>query len=127
MRTSVGRDWQAQVMGDTSSNGTGGYAPANWMGFTEDGTTPAPNDTQITSEIAAGTLARAQAVYAHTSGAQSYTLTRSITSDQSVTLRKLGIFTATAPGGVLVFEALIPDPPQLKPGDTVQITHTITL
>lgn len=97
------------------------------MGFTQDGTTPASGDTQLLSEISAGTLARSQAVFAHTSGAQSYTLTRSVTSDQSVTLRKLGVFTAASPGGVLVFEALIPDPPQLKPGDSIQITHTITL
>lgn len=114
-------------MSDTASTGTGTYAPANWMAFTSDSAAPAAGDETLTSEISSGTLARAQAVYAHTGGAASYTLTRTITSDQNVTLHKLGIFTATAPGGVLVFESLIPDPPTLVPGDTIQLTHTIQL
>jgi hypothetical protein len=114
-------------MGDTSSSGSGNYAPANWMAFTQDGTTPAASDATLLSEITSGALARAQAVYAHTTGAQSYTLTRVITADEAVTLRKLGVFNADSPGGTLVFEALIPDAPILQPGDTIQITHTITL
>ena len=127
MRTLVGRDWQAGVMSDTSSTGTGSYAPANWMGFSEDATTPASGDEALQTEISTGTLARAQAVFAHTGGSASYTLTRAITADQEVTLRKLGIFTADAPGGIMVFESAIPDPPAMVPGDQIQITHTIQL
>ena len=114
-------------MGDTSSNGTGTYAPATWMGFSADAVAPAAGDVTVASEINAGPLARAQAVFAHTSGSASYTLTRSVTSDQNVTLRKLGVYTAASPGGVLVFEASIPDPPGLVPGDTIQTTHTVQL
>ena len=127
MRTTNGRDWQAGVMSNPSSNGTGSYAPAYWMGLTADAAVPAIGDATLQDEITSGSLARAQVVFAHTSGAQSYTLTRSITSDQSVTLRKLGIFTAASPGGVLVFEASIPEPPAMVPGDQIQITHTVQL
>lgn len=127
MRTVVGRDWQAGVMSDTGSTGTGDFAPANWMAFTEDPTAPAAGDEALASEISSGSLARAQAVFAHTGGSASYTLTRAITADQEVTLRKLGIFTADAPGGIMVFESAIPDPPAMVPGDQIQITHTIQL
>lgn len=126
MRTNAGRDWQSAVMADTASTGTGAYAPANWMGVTEDGTAPDPADTVLAGEIGSGTLVRAQATYAHTTGAASYTLTRNLTSDAEVTLRKIGIFNAAA-AGVMAFAALLNDVAVLVPGDQTQITHTVFL
>jgi len=113
-------------MGDTLSTGNGEFAAANWMALSTDATAPQSANTGLAGEITLGTMARAQAVFAHTTGASSYTLTRVITSDQEVTPRKLGIFTA-AGGGVLVFEALISNPPTLASGDQFAITHSVQL
>lgn len=126
MRTNSGRDWQAGVMGDTASTGTGAFAPANWMGVTEDPNPPDAADTELFGEITSGTLVRAQATYAHTTGASSYTLTRNLTADGEVTLYKIGIFTA-ASGGVMAFEALMNKEAVMVSGDQVQVTHTVFL
>lgn len=124
--TLAGKDWQARVMADTGSNGSGAYAPANYMGVTEDDTTPDEANTTLAGEIASGTLVRGQCVYAHTDGTSTYTLTRVLTSDQSVTLRKIGIFNA-ASGGTMVFEGLLNEIAVLVPGDQIQVTHTVTI
>lgn len=126
LRTNAGRDWQAGVMGDTASTGSGSYAPANWIGLTADGTAPAAGDTTLTGEITSGTLDRAQAVYAHTGGTATYTLTKTFTSDQTVTIRKLGVFTATS-GGTMVFTSLLDADAALVSGDSLQVTVTVTL
>ena len=126
MRTNSGRDWQSGVMADTASTGTGAYAPANWMGVTADDTAPDAGDTTLFGEIASGTLVRGQATYAHTTGASSYTLTRNLTSDQSVELNKIGIFNAAA-AGVMAFESPLNAPATMEPGDQIQITHTVYL
>lgn len=126
MRTNAGRDWQAKVMGDTASNATGAYAPATYIGLTADNTAPNAADVSLTGEIAVGTLARAQAVYAHTNGTATYTLTKTFTSDQTVTVSKLGVFTASA-GGTMAFESLLNQPAALLSGDQVVITFTVTL
>lgn len=116
-------------MGDTSSSGAGNYAPANWMALSTDVTAPAAGDVALANEITTGALARAQAVYAHTTGASSYTLTRSITADQSTRIGKLGIFNAAAPGGTLCFVALVQGTSgtDVEPGDQIVLTHSIQL
>lgn len=126
MRTNAGRDFQARVMGDTASTGTGSYAAANFIGLTANSTAPAAGSTTLTGEIASGTLNRAQATYAHTNGTNTYTLTRTFTSDQSVTIAKIGVFNA-ATGGTLVFETLLNATATLVSGDQLQITETVTL
>lgn len=126
MRTDNGRDYQARVMGDTSSTGTGAYAPACYIGVTANATAPAAADTTLTGEVASGTLVRALAVYAHTNGTASYTLTKTFTSDQTITLAKAGVFNA-ASAGTLVFETLLNTPAPLVSGDQVQVTTTVTL
>ncbi len=127
LRTKAGRDWQANVMADTASNATGAYHAANYLGVTENGDTPDDDNTTLAGEITSGTLNRAQATYAHTTGSSSYTLTRTLTSDDNVTLRKIGVFTAASPGGTLVFETLMNEIAVMIPGDQVQITHTVFL
>jgi hypothetical protein len=126
LRTDAGRDWQARVMGDTASNGTGSYAPATYIGLTANSTAPASGDTTLTGEIASGTLARAQATYAHTNGQATYTLTKTFTSDQTVVIAKMAVFTASS-GGTMVFETLLSATASLVSGDQLQITETVTL
>ena len=126
LRTDAGRDFQARVMGDTASTGTGAYAAATYIGITANATAPAAGDTTLTGEIASGTLIRAQAIYAHTNGTASYTLTKTFTSDQSVVIAKIGVFNA-ASTGTMVFESLLNATATLVSGDQLQITETVTL
>lgn len=126
MRTDSGRDFQARVMGDTASTGTGAYAPACWIGVSANANAPANADTTLPGEIVAGSLARAQATYAHTTGSSSYTLTKTFTSDQTIVLAKIGIFNAPT-GGTLVFETLMNATASLVSGDQCQVTETVSL
>lgn len=127
LRTNAGRDWQARIMGDTASNATGSYASATYFAVTANGTSPNAADTTLTGEIAGGsTLARAQGVYAHTNGTSSYTVTKTLTSDQTVTLQKVGLFTASS-GGTMAFESLLNAAASMVSGDQIQLTVTVTL
>ena len=125
IKTNGGVDLICRLLGDTSSNGTGSYAAANYIGVTANSTTPAASDTVLAGEITSGTLARAQAAYAHTNGTASYTLTKTFTSDQTVVLAKMGVFNA-ATSGTLVFESLLSSAASLVSGDTLTLTHTVT-
>lgn len=125
VRTLAGRDHQAKVMGDNASTGTGDYASACYIGLTADTDPPDENNTTLAGEISSGTLVRAQGTFLHTSGTNIYTITKSFTSDQAVTVAKIGIFNAPA-GGTMAFESTI-DPVPLRSGDQVQITEAITL
>lgn len=125
-RTNAGRDWQARVMGDTASNGTGNYAPATYIALSANTDAPSASNTTLPGEVTSGTLARTQAVYAHTNGTASYTLTKMFTSDQTIEVAKIGVFTASS-GGTLVFETLLDTTANMKSGDTVQIVFTGTL
>jgi hypothetical protein len=126
VRTLGGRDWMARIMGDPNSDATAGYASGSYLGFTEDGTTPADSDTVLSGEIVVGTMQRRQAIYGHTNGTSPYTLTTTVTSDDNVTLRKLGVFIGPPPAD-LVFEALLNEISVMVPGDQTQITETVTL
>lgn len=113
-------------MADTASTGTGAYAPANYIGLTANATAPAAGDTTLTGEIGSGTLVRAQATYAHTNGTNTYTLTKTFTSDQSVVIAKIGVFNAPT-GGTMVFESLLSATATLVSGDQLAITEVVTL
>jgi hypothetical protein len=128
IRTAAGRDLQSRVLGDTASTGTGAYAPANWIALTENATAPADTDTVLTGELTAGGLARAQAVYAHTAGASTYTLTKTFTSSDATarTINKAAVLNAST-AGTMMFETAVPSPPTLVSGDSLTLTHTITL
>ena len=126
MRTNAGADFQSRVMADTASTGTGSYAAANYIGLTANAVAPAAGDPALTGEIASGTLIRAQATYAHTNGTNTYTLTKTFTSDQSVTIAKIGVFNA-ATVGTMVFETLLNATATMVSGDQLQITETVTL
>jgi hypothetical protein len=126
MRTSSGRDWQAGVMADTASNGSGAYAPANWMALSSDPADPSDGSVTLPGEEVGGTLDRAQASYAHTTGTATYTLINTFTSDRTVTVYGYGVFTAST-GGVLFSHANFDEGVPMKVGDTVQIIDTISL
>lgn len=118
MRTNAGNDWQAAQMGGTPG------AAATYMGLTANSGAPAAGDTSLTGEIGSGTLIRAAASYAHTAGTSSYTLTKTFTSDQTVTIAKIGIFNASS-SGTLVFETLLNATAALVSGDTLTVTETV--
>jgi hypothetical protein len=126
LRTRAGRDWQARVMGDPTSDGSGAYAPGCYIGVTANGDAPDIDNTTLNGEITTGTLARAQAIYSHTNGTSAYTLTKAFVADQSVTLRKMGIFSDPA-AGTMIFESLLNAISVMTPGDTTNVTETVTL
>lgn len=113
-------------MADTASNGSGAYAAANWVALSDDPDAPVATNTVLPGELIGGTLDRAQASYAHTTGTASYTLIHTFTSDRDTTAYGYGVFTAST-GGVLAFHAAFSEPVSLKIGDTVQVIDTISL
>lgn len=128
LRTDAGKDFQSRVMGDTASTGTGTYAAANWIALTETATAPAAGDTALTGELTLSGLGRAQAAYAHTGGASTYTLTKTFTSADGTTrtINKIGVLNAVS-AGTLVFTTAVPSPPALVSGDSLTITETVTI
>jgi hypothetical protein len=126
MRTNGGADWQSGIMGNSASNGTGTYAPACYIAVTADTATPVATDTTLPGEVMSGTLIRAVAIYAHTVGSTSYTLSLTMTSDQTLVLNKIGVFTAIT-GGVMVFETLLNAPVSMISGDQVLIVETVNV
>ncbi len=127
-RVATGRTFQANVMGNTASNGSGTYAPAVYMALSPTAQATTDADTSLAGEITTGTLARALCTFAYSAGASSYTLTKTFTADQSVTLNRYGIFNvATAGAGNPVFLGSIPSPPSLVSGDQVANTETVSI
>jgi hypothetical protein len=127
MRTNAGADWQSGVMADTASNGTGAYAAANYIALTADTGTPVDTDTTLPGEIEtgdSGTLSRVQATYAHTTGTSTYTLTNLFTSDESVTVAKIGVLNDPTVG-TLVFEDLFGVPAVLYSGDQLLVVESV--
>jgi hypothetical protein len=126
LRTTTGRDWQANIMGNPANNGTGAYAAAAWIGVTADATLPTLADTVLPGEITTGTLIRAQGAFGHTTGAASYTVSKLFVSDQSITIPKIGIFNL-ATGGSPFIETMLSAAAVLNSGDQLQIVSTVTL
>lgn len=133
MRTNAGTDHQARVMADTASTGTGSYASGTFMALTANATAPAGGDTTLTAEIvtAGGGLLRAQAAYAHTNGTNTYTLTKTYTTNGSdslpVTVAKIGVFNASS-AGTLTFTTLLSSTATLSAiGDQLTVTQTVTM
>jgi hypothetical protein len=125
-RTNAGRDLMARIMGDPASTGTGIYASASYMALTEDATAPVVTSTTLSGELTSPGLARAQGVYAHVDGTTTYTLSKSYTSDDVVEVNKVGVFNG-AVAGTMLFEDVLDTPANLKIGDQVTITATVTL
>jgi hypothetical protein len=125
IKTNAGQDFQYNVMANSASNGTGAYAPANYIALTSNATAPNVTDTALAAE-ATGALARVIAsTISHTTGTNTYQLQKTFTSDQSLTVNKIGIFNAAAVG-TMVFETTI-TAATLVSGDQLQITETVTM
>ena len=110
-----------------------GGQPAFWMALTANSTAPASTDTTLAGEIttAGGGLVRAVATYAHTSGASTFTLTKTYTANGSdalpVTIAKVGTFNSST-GGRMVQETLLSSTAPLSAsGDALTITDTLTV
>jgi hypothetical protein len=107
-----------------------GTSPAWFIGLTTDTGSPATSDTTLASEITTNGLARALAVYAHTGGTTTSTLTKTFTASGTHTnVHKAGLFTAltTTAGGILVADTNLNADATLASGDAIAITWTWTL
>lgn len=121
LRTTVGRDWQADVMGNSVQPASG-----RWLGLTSDTTAPAAGDTTLTAEIAAGGFTRMLGTYAHTGSTSSYTITGTFTASSTATIAKEAVFSAII-SGTMIFESLEPSAPTLVGGDTLTQTVTVSI
>lgn len=126
LRPTAGRDYQANLLGSTSANGTGAYAPANYIGLTATAITTLATDTTLAGEVVSGTLARAQGAYGHVGGTNSYTVGKTFTSDQIITLLYMGIFNAPT-AGVMFLETALNAPAELVSGDALNCLETVTI
>jgi hypothetical protein len=129
LKTNAGNDFQAAQMAGSAS----ATAVAKWVGLTANVTAPAAGDTTLTGEIttAGGGLIRKAGTYAHTTGANTYTITTVFTANGTdalpVTIGKRGIFDAVTSGN-MVFETLISPTATLSAsGDSLTLTDTITM
>ncbi len=109
-----------------------GGAPAMFVGITTNATAASASDTTLTSEIttAGGGLIRKIATFAHTPGANTYTLTVTFTANGSDSLpaviAKYGVFTSLL-SGLMVFETVLSATATLTAsGDALTITITVT-
>jgi hypothetical protein len=119
LRTTVGIDYTADSLGKSSSR----PAVAEYIAVTTDSGSPAAGDTTLASEISTGGLARAQATYAHSGGATSYTLTKAFTASATHTaVVKGGVFNASS-SGTMFLESTFTSA-SLVSGDTLTITWT---
>jgi hypothetical protein len=107
-------------------------ASFNYIALTASTTAPAPTDTTLTGEIttAGGGLLRAQATYAHTTGTNTTTLTKTFTANGSdvlpVTIAQIGVFNASTSGTLGYHTALSSTATLNVSGDNVTITETVT-
>lgn len=106
--------------------GQGGFI-ANYIALSTDSTTPAGSDTSLASEQTTNGLARAQATDTHSAGAASSSLahTWTYTGSSSVTIAKVGLFTQSS-NGVMILETLLSSTATVNNnGDTITVTWTI--
>lgn len=130
MLHTAGKDFVASALGDRSGSRA---AAADYLALTANTTTPGAGDTTLTAEIAtaSGGLVRAQATYAHTGGAGTYTLTKTFTANGSdslpVTIGKVGVFNASS-GGTMPWSSLLSPTATLSAvGDALTVTETVTI
>lgn len=122
LRTTVGGDWQADVMGNATQP-----VSARWIGLTLNATAPGAGDTTLTAEIAAGGLTRAVGAYTHTGGTAAYKISNTFTASATHTaVAKAGLFTAIS-AGTMAFETLLSSTATLAINDTLTIEWTINI
>lgn len=119
----AGLNWLADIMGSTSTPAVN--TQCNYIALTNSAITPAAGDTTLTGEIVANGLSRAQATYAHTSGATTFTLTKTFTATGAQSAQAGAVFTAVS-SGTMCFEDTFTSA-TLATNDTLSITWTITI
>lgn len=108
-----------------------GHAPVMFMAITANSAAPSASDTALTGEIttSAGGLKRRKSVYAHTSGAASYTLTGVFTANASdtlpVTIAKMATFSSIASGRMFHETLVSPTATLSADGDALTLTQTV--
>lgn len=137
MKTNAGYDWQAATMGNAAASGagTGTCRAADQIALTTDTAAPNATDTTLPSEYATagGGFLRAAGTYAHTTGATTYTLTKTFTANSNdspnfpLALAKVGVLNATSTG-TLVWETKFATVATIAAvGDQLVCTETITM
>lgn len=122
LRTTVGADWQADVMGNATQP-----VSARWIALTTNATAPAAGDTTLATEISTGGLTRAVGAYTHTASTASYKITNTFTASATHTaVAKAGLFTAIT-GGTLAFTTLLSSTATLAINDTLTIEWTVNI
>ncbi len=130
MLHTAGKDFVASALGDRSGSRA---AAADYLALTANTTSPSAGATTLTAEIAtaSGGLIRAQATYAHTGGASTYTLTKTFTANGNdslpVTVGKVGVFNASSSGTMPWSSLLSPTATVSASGDALTITVTVTV
>lgn len=109
-----------------------GGISAFYMGLTTNATAAGATDISLSEELSGSGWTRAQCTYAHTTGASTYTLTKTFTSADATprTINKMAIFNALSNAGTaaqMIFESAITSPPTLVSGDTITVTETVTI
>lgn len=127
MLHTAGKDYVADSLGNSASR----PAVANLLALTANTTAPSAGDTSLTGEIttAGGGLIAATGTYAHTTGASTYTLTKTFVANGSdslpVTVGKVGVKNS---GGAMPWSSLLSPTAQFSAvGDSTAITETITI
>jgi hypothetical protein len=127
--TNAGHDFCAKQLAGSAS----ATAVAKWIALSANTDDPSASDTTLTGEIttASGGLVRAEGSYAHTGSTNTYTVSKTFTTNGNdslpVTIAKLGNFDADSSGN-MVFETKLGTTATLSAsGDTLAITWTITV
>lgn len=126
--TNVGRDAIHHQNFDTAAP----PAQFNYMALTASTTAPAATDTVLTGEITTvgGGLLRAQATFAHTTGTNTSTLTKTFTANGTdvlpVTIAQIGIFNGTGAVTLGFHTALTSSITLNVSGDSITVTETLT-
>lgn len=126
MLTTAGKDFVASALGDVASR-----APvANILAVSASTTPVQASDTTLPGEIttAGGGLVAGVGSYGHTTGASTWTLTRTITATASdalpVTINKVGV--KNSAGAVPWQSLMTPSATFSAPGDSTILTNTFT-
>lgn len=132
LKTNAGHDVQARQMASAGATASA-TAVLQWIALTANTTAPAATDTTLTAEIATagGGLLRAAGTPSHTTGTNTYALSKTFTTNGSdslpVTVGKIGIFDATSAGNMGFTTLVSPTATLSAVGDQLTITDTVTM
>lgn len=103
---------------------------SRYMALTENAGAASAASTVLTGEITTGGCNRQLATYAHTAATATLTLTKTFSVTATFpAIHKIGEFTASnvTAAGILVYETVLNADANVINGDSLQVTHTITI